>query len=333
MTRRAPLVLVLVGATIAGAPVVAQSEDAEPASPAPVASTAPASSADKAGYLVSDLNFFPHDEILWPGFLTGMEGFDHFYDPISNPLYHESAIVKTQAKFLYLYHEFPDGNALDGGQLNSVALQLRVALTDRLAFIATKDGYTWFDPGLYPEEEEGLNDLAVGAKYALIADEELDLVFTIGARYEWRFGKREILQKDNDEISPFLSVAKGFDKLHLLANVTFRIPFDDDKANSIFQWSVHADYELFDGFAPMVELNGLHYLSDADRTPLDVGGYDYANLGSTDVSGNSVVTLAVGAALRFTPNFTIGATYEFPLTDADDDIIEQRVTVAATFTY
>ena len=328
MHRRLPLIAPLVCIVLGATPTLTLAQNQAPQESAPAASPS-----NQATYLISDLNMFPHDEILWPGFLTGLKGFDSFNDPISNPLYNESAIIKTQAKFLYIWHAFPDGNALDGGQLNTVAVQVRLALTDRLAFIATKDGYTWFDPGLYPEEEEGFNDLCLGLKYAFIADKELDLVFTGGVRYEWRVGARRVLQGDNDEISPFLSVAKGFGKFHVLGNINFRIPFDDDKANNVFQWSVHADYELFNGFAPVVEVNGLHYLSNADRTPLDIGGYDYANLGSNDVSGNSVITLAVGAALRLTPNFSLGATYEFPLTDADDDIIEQRVTFAATFTY
>ncbi len=287
-----------------------------------------------AGYILSYDRMFGDDpEVLWPGFLWGLRGFEHFHEPISNPLYFESPFINTQAKFLYIYHEFPDGSPLDGGHLNTAALQVRVALTERLALIATKDGYTWFDPGIQDDETEGFNDLAVGVKYAFIADREADFVATAGIRYEWRVGARRVLQGDNDELSPFVSFAKGWDKFHLLGNVGVRVPLDGDKGNTILNWSIHADYELLPGFAPVVEVNGLHYLDNADRTPLDVGGFDYANLGSTDVSGDSVVSLAVGASFKFSPNFSLGATYEFPLTDEDDDILDQRVTVAVTFTF
>lgn len=318
---------VALGATIALGAAPAPAQDVEREAP-------PATTLDNANYILSSDRLFAGDpEILWPGFLWGLRGFEHFHEPISNPLYFESPLINTQLKFLYLYHEFPDGNALDGGNLDTVALQIRVALTERLAFIATKDGYTWFDPGLYEDEEEGFNDLAVGLKYAFIADQELDLVATAGFRYEWRVGAQRVFMGDNDEISPFVSVAKGWGKFHTMANIGIRIPFDDDRANTVFNWSIHADYEILPGFAPVVEINGLHYLDDAERTPLDIGGADYANLGSTDVSGDALVTLGVGASFKLTPNFSLGATYEFPLTDPDDDIFEQRVTFAATFTF
>lgn len=332
MSRLPWFVVPVASFAIAAASPVAGAEDPPASNESAAAAPSACPTNETGNYLVSDVNLFPHNEILWPGFLTGLKGFDGFFDPISNPLYNESPRIKTEAKLLYIWHAFPD-NVLDGGDLNTVALQARLAITDRLAFIATKDGYTWLDPGLFPEEETGFNDLCLGLKYAFIADTDLDLLVTAGARYEWRVGSRHVLQGDNDEISPFVSIAKGFGRFHLEGNVTFRIPFDDDKANNVFQWSVHADYEIFDGVAPVIEFNGLTYLSDADRMPLDVGGYDYANFGSNDVSGNTVVTLALGAAFKLTPNCTLGATYEFPLTDADDDIIDQRVTFAATFTY
>lgn len=287
----------------------------------------------EAAYLFSDKPLFEDFTFLWDGFLTGLRGFEGFHDPVSNPLYHESPLINTQLKFLYIHHDFPDGNVLDGGGLDTVALQVRVALTERLAFIATKDGYTWFDPGLYPEEEEGWNDLAVGLKYAFLVDRESQFVLTGGIRYEWRVGAKRVFQGDNDELTPFISVGKGWGDFHLLANAAYRIGIDDDQANDVFQWSIHADYEVFDGIAPLVEINGLHYVDDADRLPLSIGGLDYANFGSSDVSGNSVVWLGLGASFKLTPNISLGATYEFPLTDEDDDIMDQRVTFAMSFTF
>jgi len=35
-------------------------------------------------------------------------------------------------------------------EIHIAALQLRVALTDRLGLVATKDGYAWIRPGLSP---------------------------------------------------------------------------------------------------------------------------------------------------------------------------------------
>ena len=288
---------------------------------------------DDASYLLSNERLLELPDVGWDGFLTGLEGFDHFHDPISNPLYHESALINTQLKFLYIHHTFPDDNALAGGDLDIAALQIRVALTERLAFIAVKDGYTWFNPGLLPNETEGWNDFSAGLKYAFYVSEEHDMVATTGFRYLWRSGAQRILQGSADELSPFISVAKGFGDLHLHGNLTYRIGIEEDDSNDVFQWSFHADYEVAKGIAPVVEINGLHYVDDGTRTPLSVGGLDYSNFGSTNVEGNTVVWAGVGASFKLTPNITLGATYEFPLTDEDDDIMNDRVTAALTFTF
>jgi len=297
-----------------------------------VAADTPMVADHAATYVLSNEPFFEHSEVLWKGFLTGMEGFKHHYEPISNPIYNESPFVETQIKFLYLHHEFPDGNALGGGNANIAAMQARVAITDRLAFIATKDGYTWLDTGL-TGEQEGFNDLSVGGKYALIVNEETDFVLTAGARYMWRVGAQRILMGNAEELSPFVSVAKGWGDFHLQANATYRIGIDDDNTNDIFQWSIHTDYEIADGIAPVLEINGLHYMSNGTRLPLSIGALDYGNLGSSNVEGDTVVWMGAGMAFKLNPNVELGATYEFPLTDADDDIMDSRITVGLTLSY
>ncbi len=285
-----------------------------------------------SGSLLSDSRIFPDKTILWDGFLTGQRSFQHFFKPIGNPLYFESPINETEARFLYLHHEFDDGSTLAGGHLDVAALQVRIALTERLGFIATKDGYSWLDAGALPDGE-GWNDLALGLKYALIADANLDLVVTGGCRFQPDNGDSEVLQGGVQELSPFISVAKGFGDLHLLGNASWRLPLDAPDGNDVLQWSLHADYEIYKGIAPTVEIHGLHYLDDGDRTPLDVGGLDYTNLGSTMVSGNNVVWLGLGGQIRLTPNFSIGGTYEFALTDPDEDIMDNRITFSAWLTW
>lgn len=286
----------------------------------------------RSTYLVSEKPFFETPDLLWDGFLTGLEGFEHHYEPISNPLYNESPFIETQLKVLYIHHEFPDNNAIAGGDADIAAVQARLAITERLAFIANKDGYTWLDSGL-TGEQEGFNDLAVGLKYAFIADRESDFVLTGGARYMWRVGAQRVLMGTAEELSPFISAAKGFDKFHLEGNATYRIGIDEGDTNDIFQWSLHADYEIADGIAPVIEINGLHYLSNGNRLPVNTGGLDYANIGAANVKGDSVVWAGLGAAFKLNPNVELGATYEFPFTDPDNDLIESRVTVGLTLSF
>ena len=55
----------------------------------------------------------------------------------------------TEVRPLYVYHKVDDdflSPLLDGGDAHVVALQLRVAVTDRLAILATKDGYVFLRP-------------------------------------------------------------------------------------------------------------------------------------------------------------------------------------------
>ena len=131
-----------------------------------------------------------------------------------------------------------------------------------------------------------------------ISERRDDLVAAIGSRFMFATGEDKVLQGNTGEASPFLSVAKGFGKFQLMGDVTGRIPYDDNDGNSILQWDVNAAYDLSDfipGLFPTAELHGLHYLSNGERLGLSVGGADYAQLGSTDVDGSSVVWIGVGA--------------------------------------
>ncbi len=261
------------------------------------------------------------------GFLTGLRGFEDFHEPLGQPLYFESPFNDTGLRFLYLRHDFSDQSTLQGGNVTVYAVQARLAITDRLAFIATKDGYSELESGII--EDEGWNDLAAGFKYVLVADREQDYVVTPGIRYQAENGHRGILQGGVDEVSPFVSVAKGYGDAHLLANVTLRLPLDGDDGNTVGHWDLHLDYDVNPGkqavFAPLLEVHGVHYLDDG-ASALNVGGLDYSNLGSQPAK-DFVCWAGIGARLEIVQQFEVGACYEFALTDEDDDIMDRRVTI------
>lgn len=314
-------VVVAVVSTAAGFPMTSE-----------VAPSVEASDAARAAYLLDSSAVHDDPTVLWPGFLNGLRGFENFYNPVGNPLYFETPLNNTEVRLLYLHHEFDENSALAGGDLNVVAAQIRLALTERLGFIATKDGYSWLDADALPDGE-GWNDLAFGFKYVFLADAAQDFLLTAGARYQTEVGEEEVLQGGVQELSPFVSAAKGWGDFHLMGNFSYRIPLDSPDGNNVAQWSLHADYEVFRGIAPMVELHGVHYLDDAERTPLPVGGLDYTNLGSTMVDGSDVVWLGLGAGLKLTPHAALGAAYEFALTDAEDDIMDERITCSLHLTW
>ncbi len=52
----------------------------------------------------------------------------------------ETPYTTTQARPFYFRHEIPDGFVTEGGSVDFIALQLRLAPSERLGFIANPDG-------------------------------------------------------------------------------------------------------------------------------------------------------------------------------------------------
>lgn len=318
---------------------LALGDPATEATPAPTAASTAAKMASqpaKGGFLLSDERFHSDPEIFWHGFLSGLRGFEHFYEAVGNPLYFESPFINTQVKLLFLHHEFDGDSQLGGGRVNVYAAQARIAVTERIAIIATKDGWSQLEGTILPDAG-GWNDIALGLKGAFYVDRANDFVATASFRWMWGNGDKDVLMGGSQEVSPGVSFAKGWDDFHMIGNFVWRIPTDSDKGNEIIQWDAHFDYDLssigLKGVAPIIEFHGLHYLSDGERTPLNIGGLDYTNLGSTNVEGSSVVWAGFGARVKLTPNFSVGATYEIGLTNHKADIMKDRVTVDAQITW
>lgn len=267
------------------------------------------------------------------GFLTGLQGWEKFHEPVGQPIYFESPFNDSGLRALYLKHDFSDGSTLQGGDVTVYALQARLALTEKLAFIATKDGYSDLNSGII--DDTGYNSIAGGFKYVLIADKANDFVMTPGIRYEAENGSRGVLQGGVDEFSPFVSFAKGFNDLHMLANLTLRVPTSQSDGNTVGHWDVHADYDLNPKsecvVAPVAEVHGVHYLTDGDST-LNVGGLDYTNLGSQPDS-SFVAWMGLGLRAEFAKKYEFGAVYEFALTDKDKDIMDKRITIDFFFRF
>ncbi len=290
-----------------------------------------------SSYLISDKNLFEGYEGPWTGFLTGMRATtnlrDRFADTVGNPIYFENPFIETSLDLFYLWHDFPSNGQIGGGQLNVWAAQIRVALTDRLAFLATKDGWSELNAGILPRES-GWNDYSLGLKYAFIVDESNEFILTGGLRWEIHQGTPDILQggdSGDNELNPFISVAKKWDRLNFIGIIGARLPMDHNDGNHIVYWDLHFDTEIapetLPGFHPLLEIHALHYLSNADRFPVDFGGLDYTNLGSSDVAGSSVFWGDIGFRWKLSPNVSVGAAYGFPISNPGNDIFNQRVTI------
>lgn len=236
-----------------------------------------------------------------------------FVHPITSPYFHEDSFITTDVRAWFVYHNFPNGGTINGGDAKVYALQARVALTDRLQLVAYKDGYTDLSAGLI--DEEGWNDLAAGLKYNLIQDWKNQFHLSIGAGYEFPIGDAKVLQNDG-EVRGWASVNKGFGPLHLGAtfNVFYATSRDEPLGHSDYiSWHAHADYYLCKWLSPVIELNGYHAYNKNDEV-VGFSGIDVTNLGG----GSDVVSLGMGAEVRPCKGVGLRGAYEIPLTDGDD---------------
>lgn len=214
--------------------------------------------------------------------------------PITDPYYHEDSFVTSDVRAWFVYHSFADSIALDGGDAEVYAAQIRVAITDRLQFVAYKDGYTNLNSGLM--RESGWNDLAAGLKYAVIQDWKDDFHVAVGVGYQFAVGDASVLQNDQ-EVRAWASVNKGIGKLHLGFTANYFCPTGGEDALGNSQrvsLHAHADYYLCEYVSPVVELNFYKSIDDGDNAPLTFSGADVADLGG----GGDLLTLGAGVEIR-----------------------------------
>ncbi|MBL9115697.1 MAG: hypothetical protein JNJ83_11875 [Verrucomicrobiaceae bacterium] len=189
-------------------------------------------------------------------------------------------------------------------------MQLRFALTDRLAFIATQDGFFNIDLDA-GASLDGWMDLAAGFKYALIDDPANQFILTPGFTFHIPTGSEEVFQgRGSGEWNVFVSAEKGFDNLHITGNVGARIPNDSDEQSTILHYSLMVDYYVHQYFIPFVVANGWTVLSDGNNIPLTSEGYDVINFGSSLADGVTQMTVGAGFRSRLTKNIDFGAAYE-----------------------
>lgn len=262
----------------------------------------------------------------WPGFLTGLSGYENFVMPVGMPMYFEDPFITTDIRLLYMHHDIPSDSALGKGQVHVAAAQIRVALSERLAFMITKGGYSWVDSRATPAGD-GWNDWAFGLKYVLHSNTDDQFLVTAGLRWELSNGSTDAWQGgDSDELSPFVSMAKGWDKWHFLGAVSGRIPTNRSAANASIVWNLHLDYELTETFRPLIELHGIHYLSNADEFPYGSDYLDVGSLGATGVRGRDFFSAGFGFRWQAAPNVSVGFAYELPLESASENLQEHRIT-------
>ncbi|MEM8864749.1 MAG: hypothetical protein AAGF31_04305 [Planctomycetota bacterium] len=257
--------------------------------------------------------------------------FDDFISPMTNPTLFEDPRNVTELRTIFLTHHVPSG--LGGGDIQLYALQIRARLTDRLSFIAARDGYI---VSRNPLVGDGWADIDLGFKYALYRDAKNQRLLSGGVVYDLPVGTPDALQAGGDgDFHLFLTGGTRFCGCgHWLSAFGGIIPPNEDLTSSFVYWSNHFDYQVRRGWYALMEFNWFHYTDGgSDRLGLTgIEGGDLFNLGSGGVNGNNIVTGAIGGNYKPNQNTEIGLAIEIPLTDRQD-VLENRLTADLILRY
>lgn len=260
------------------------------------------------------------------------EGDQQFVMPITSPFYNENSLVTTDVRLVFAHHRFNDDSILgDDAWANVVGVQARLAFTETLQLVAFKDGYIDLEGDVV--DTEGFNDIGAGLKWQFWRDVESNFYAAAGAGYEFSFGQARALQ-DDSEARVWLSVDKGFGKLHFGGTLNGRFSTsDDDRDNgnsNVLTWHLRADYRLTEKFSPVIEINGYHIINDSD-TGVPLNGADVLNFGATDA--DPTISGGVGVEYRFTPTVAVRGAFEAPLSDNDESLFGTRYTFSVVISF
>lgn len=267
--------------------------------------------------------------------------------PISNPTLFDLALPTNNIHPIFLHHTLPDqisaggGSVPLGGDVQLYALQFELALSDRLSIVATKDGYADMNFDNTLKDSSGFANLGGGLKYAFLLDPASQTAVSGTLTLEFPTGNSDVFQGEGDGAANLIvSGLKLVDDWQFAGGAGLQIPFSDEQ--STVSWvSAHVSHELHKWFIPLVEVNWFHVL-DAGNGSGNFGGQlggavpavaefeggDLFNLGASEATANrDFVSAAIGFRSRLTDTLTAGVAYEVPLTDDQDSLMKDRITL------
>jgi hypothetical protein len=205
-------------------------------------------------------------------------------------------------------------------------------VTERLAIIATKDGFIEFNPRLLPHQD-GWADLGAGIKYALIRDVENHLLVTPGIKLELPTGSQRVFQGNGKGVwDVFTSVAKSWGKWETQCNLGATIPNDFDTKTSVAHYSVQFGYDACKWFKPFVSANAFTVLSNARVLPINVEGSDLINFGSSKASGQTQTVLGGGFRSELYDKLQVGVAAEAGVGNPKG-LFDTRLTVDVSYRF
>lgn len=263
--------------------------------------------------------------------------FCNFIGPISNPVLSKDPRSLTEVRFLFVNNWIDSLHPLGvggNGTLQLYTMQARIALNERLSLIADKDGYAVLNPS-GADEEDGWVNAAGGLKYVLVRDVEDQFLLTTGIMYEMQSGEAAVFQSHGDGLLTLFSTAgKEICRSHVLATIGQQLAIERSSNSGFFYTSLHFDRRLSDWLYPLVEVNWFHYTSSGNRgIPAVVGeGDGLINIGTSDVTGNDLLTVALGIKAKLKENVELGGAWESPISNRHD-LIGDRITAELILRY
>jgi hypothetical protein len=249
--------------------------------------------------------------------------FDCFISPMTNPIFFEDPRALTEARPIFVHHKVP--LAAGSGSVNLYAVQLRARLSENVSLIATKDGYF---TSTNPIVDDGWADLAAGLKFNLVRNVEKQRLLSAGFTFEMPTGEASALQNNGDgELNLFTSWGMQLGcRAHWISATGLRQPMNTTDESTSMYWSNHFDYRVRRGLYLLTEGNWYNWTKSGVDGPIPgIEGLDVINLGSPNVTGNDIVTGAVGVKLKPNGHNEVGFAFEFPLTERRD-ILDNRIT-------
>jgi len=282
-------------------------------------------------------------------------GFEAARRPMTNPTLFDLAVPRTGVHAIYMHQRMPSqisstlGKLDLDGSFDVYALQFEYAFTDRLSLVATKDGYIDFNPdGALFSKESGFADVAAGLKYAFILDpvQQLAVSGTLGV--EFAIGDDEVFQGNgNGGINLNFAALKLLNQWQFAGAAGVYLPFDNDEEATTAFASAHVGYNFTDKIYGLAEVNWFTVLSrgegyvnfkkqagGAAPAVTEFEGGDLINLGALNSNANrDIVTAAIGLRYKLCDMADLGVAYELPLTDDEDNLMKDRITVDLVFTF
>lgn len=253
--------------------------------------------------------------------------------PVTNPVFFEEPFIRSEIRPLFMHQSLgktlPVGGAYVpvGGSVQLYAMEIRWAVTERLAIIATKDGWVDFKPDATLTKASGWADISLGLKYAVIDDRENQFILTPGVELELPTGKRSVFQGNGSgEWDVFLSTAKGWGDLSLMGNVGARVPNNMARDTAQLHYSAQFAYHACNYFVPFVAANAFTVLNAGTQLPLGTEGFDLINFGSSAAAGSTQATLGAGFRSKVHEKVELGFAYERSVTNPRG-VFDDRFTV------